>query len=231
MSVEPTRTSQETVSAPMSLLDRVAGMFYEPAAVFRSLRERPDFILPVILILCAGIVTFIATMRGNLTATLTPEQAEAIAKIPRLQLALSGAIGSVVMVAFGWVIRSLVFMLLGKATGGMGGYGPVLSSQGYVMLPQFLGTLIGVILMLGLGRPVTLSLADFLSLAKLRAPLGAFLSQINPFVLGYLILAPIAIMETSGVNRRKALAIVMPCWALVVLVQAILAIVSHAMQG
>lgn len=212
----------------MGLLDRVAGLFYEPGAVFRSLVRKPDYMLPIVLIVLGAGISCLATLRGDLTAALSPAQAEAIAKIPRARLAALATASYALTISLGWFVRSLAFAALGKAVGGEGKFSRVLSAQGYVMIPQFLGGLLSTVLLLGLGRPVALGLNDLLPLARWRTPLGIVLGQANPFVLGYLILASIAIAETLAISRRKAGAIVVGCWIPIVLVSLAMAALSPA---
>ena len=231
MSIEPPGISQTTGKPEMSFLDRIAGLFYEPAMVFRSLCRRPDYVLPAILILLASAMSFVAALRLDLSSILTPDRLEAAAKVPRITMAVSSAVSVVVMMSLGWVLRSLVFVGLGKAMGGEGRFAPSFSAQGYVMIAQFIGILLSTVVLLNVGRPVPLALSYFLPAAKLRTPLGVLTGEINPFVLGYLILAPIAVAETAGISRRKALGIVMPVWILVVLIQVGMAAVGAALQG
>ncbi|MGE5550668.1 MAG: YIP1 family protein [Bacteroidota bacterium] len=226
-----TRLDQSAPAAEMGFLDRLAGLFYEPGNVFRSLSRRPDYVFPIILIVLAAALSLLTASRIDYTATLTPEQAEAIAKVPRWTLAASSAVSALIVTAISWIVRSVAFMALGKAVGGEGRFGSFLATQGFVMVPQFLNVLLVAVFAAATGKPYSLSLAYFLSATAQSTPVGVLCAQISPFVFGYLILAPIAVSEAAGISRRKAWAIVLPAWLLIVLLQAGMAALGGMMRG
>lgn len=226
-----TRVDQASPVTEMGFLDRVAGLFYEPANVFRSLCRRPDYVFPLILVVLSAALALLIALRIDYTAALTPEQAEAVAKIPRWTLAVTSAVSVLIMTTLGWIIRSVIFMALGKAVGGEGRFGPSLSTQGFVMAPLFLNNLLVAVFSVAKGKTVALSLAYFLSSTAQSGPIGVLCAQVNPFVLGYLILASIAVAETAGTSRRKAWTIVLPAWFVIVLAQVGMAALGGMLRG
>ena len=230
MSTEPTEIGQPAAETQYGMLDRLAGLFYEPGRVFRSLRGRPDYVLPVILVLLTGILTLIAAMKLDYAAILPPDQAEQVAKVPPLFLAITSTLSVLAVTAVGWLLRTAVFIGLGKAIGGEGKFGPLLSVQGYVMVPQFLGVLLEAIAAVYTGRQIPMALSAILPLAKQGTTLGVLMGQVSPFVLGYLILSPLAVAEIMNIPRRKAWWIVLGAWAVAVLLQVGAAAVRTMLQ-
>lgn len=172
MSTEPTLPGLPETAAEYGPIDHLAGLFFEPGAVFRGLRRKPDYALPIFLFLLSGVLTYLTTTKLDFTAMLTPEQLEQMAKVPRATIAVSGTVTALLMLVAGWFLRSAVFLGVGKALGGEGKFGPVLSAQGYVLVPQFLGSLATAIVVFYTGRQIPLALSIYLPPAQQGTPRG-----------------------------------------------------------
>ena len=182
MSAEPPLSQPMPEQPSYGLLDRLAGLFYEPGKVFRSLRERPDYVFPVVLILLTGFLTLLISLKLDYAAILPPEQAEQVLKTPRTVLAVISTLTALITIIAGWFLRTAIFLGLGKAAGGEGRFGSLLSAQGYVIVPEFLGSLLVAIAAVYTGRQIPMALSAILPLAKQGTPLGVLLGQVSPFV-------------------------------------------------
>lgn len=214
--------------APASLAARIAATFLSPAALARSIRERPRWI-DALLISTAVAVLAAATLPAEffLTAAedavtrrgtpveITSSPAE-IARWGRYLAMLNALIGHP-LIAFGLAgLLTLIFTIL---AGGRATFAEHLALTSHALLILALGTLTTILARVLLADPTAeLSLALLIPGPR-TGWLGEMLGLVNPFTVWMLIAVAVGVSVLDpGRSRRSSLAVLLGAYLTLVIV-------------
>lgn len=218
---------------------RIAGVFFSPVETLQSIAQRPDIVVPLVLLLLLMIpmgiiaathVDFASAAREAVSANpnISPKQAAravAFSQTIGRGVAYGSPLLSIVVV----LIVAGIFLLAFRLMGGEGDYKQALSVVTYVWYVYIVeGALRSVILinkgMVGAERMATLlrSNLGFLTDLKEHPMLFALLSSIDIFNLWVLALLVIGFAFVSRLARAQSTAIVASLYMVVVLIKVAL---------
>jgi len=221
---------------PLEALGRVARVFYAPRRAAGEIRDRPNWVFPLLLSVFFSLLLSVAVFSR-------PEWQEA------LQKALSGApktlgelervqlLKAMRIMAYGAVVAAVVVgnlflalllwgiaVLLEGRTKFLTVFSLQLHAQMVTVLPQALG--LGILLARrgngpeGAGDPLPFNLAYLLPAQGVAPLLRAFASAVDLFSLWYWGLVLLGLPIVAGLSRRKLLVPVMVLWIVGILVRA-----------
>jgi hypothetical protein len=209
----------------LGFFSRLAGLFTGPGRVFAWLREKPDFVWPVIfLLISVGFSIPIGNFQTKLMAETFPKYADAMAKAPVKSQAtmVIGIISGLFTIIVIWMITTLIYKLFAKIAGGeTTRFTAALSMIGYTYLASSLQSLFQGGILLANGSVPPLGFEAGMELSKrFFTPTGLLLAQINPFAIGGLILTCIALEKGFKLTRGKAITIAILIWIAGIGIQA-----------
>jgi hypothetical protein len=232
--------------------ERIAGVLFAPAETFEDISRKPDFLVPILLILLIGYASTILLMPRMDWDSVMAQQAEQMKKRqPNMTEAdmerASGIVktfGTVMayiapILMFAWyVVVAGIFLLAFRLMGGQGTFGQAFSTVLYSWIPMLVNSIVITIvaIMRGSVDPVTMatlvkSNPAFLVDMKAHPALYSLLASVDIFTIWMLILLIIGFATLSRVSRAKAAAIVISLWLVLVLVKSAFALIGAGMQA
>jgi len=228
---------------------RMVGVFFSPGQTFASIARRPDWVVPLVIILLISVasaivvaqrVDFGAMVRQQMEQRkdLSPDQIERGAK-------MAGAFSKAI-VYFSPVITVIIFaiiagvLLLGsRLFGGEGNFLQAFSTTVYAWLPNLVKGVILTIVILAKGHvdPQQMATAvrsnlGFLVDFKTQPMSFAVLSSFDLFSIWTLILFVIGFAAFSRMSKARAATVVVSLWIVTVLFKLIpAAIQAMRMKG
>lgn len=198
----------------LGFFSRLTGLFAAPGRVFAWLREKPDFLWPVIFILIsAGFSVCMKDFLLKVMIEAYPKYADIFSKAPNISPALM--VGSAVFnLLLALLVSTFFYWLLVKMAGGEPiRFTAALSMIGYIQIVAALQSLFqgGVFLITGNYSPVGLEMNLELS-QRLFTTQGQLLSQINPFTVFWLFLTWVALRSGFKLTKGKATVITAISW-------------------
>lgn len=242
-------TGLELQPERMSTLSRLVGVFFEPKKTFEDIAQRPNFVVPMILImLCALAVTvtftqhvgwdrFLRQQMENSTnsrvAQLTPEQKEQAVAMQAKFAPIFGVVGIVVGIPLYYTVGSAV--LLGIVAGIMSApvkFKQVFAVMAYSSLPGVVSSILTLVVMLlknpdqfNLQNPLAFNPAAFMdpqSTPKFLYSLGSAMDLFSFWAI-FLIATGLKAAAGKKLSFSGALFSVILPWAVFVLGRAALA--------
>jgi hypothetical protein len=223
---------------------RIIGVLFSPDATFASIVRRPDWVVPLIVLLVLSAVSglimakrldFAAPAREAMETNknLSTEDAERMER-------MSGSIGKVISYAapvFTVIILLLVagiLLLAFRLMGGEGTFKQAFSVTAYAWMPGVIKGIITLIIMVAKGgmiSPVALativrSNLAFLVDVKTNPILFALLANLDIFSIWMLILFIIGFSYVARVSKAKSAAIIISLW----IVKTLLGLIGPALQ-
>jgi hypothetical protein len=202
--------------APMSFLQRLTGIFVSPAKVFESLRPRPIWILPfLILLLYIPILQLISfssetgkeairqeMMKSPRSAQMTPEQQERALGFSKVIVPVSTLIAFPVIT---FALVGIIYFIFSILLGGESTYKQALSAWTHCGLIGLVGGAIqtGMVFLKGNLTPTT-SIAAFLPFLDEKTFLYKLFQTFDLFVLWQLAVLSIGMGIMSRVGTKKA---------------------------
>ena len=233
--VEPAAPAppQEPKPNPFS---RIAGVFFAPGETFASIVRRPDFVVPLVLILVVSLVTGILVAEKVDFKALAREAVEnasrpgASPEFQQRQINMMGGVmkASAFLAPFitvvSMVILAAVVFAAFKIFGGEGDFLQAFSITVYAWMPNLIRAIVSVVAimakksisMYSLQNPVASNPGYFVN-AKLHPILAAFLGSFDVFTIWVVILMIIGFAAMSRFSRAKATAIMLSLFAIKVL--------------
>ncbi len=220
-------------------IQRIINVFFNPLKLFRYLRQKPEFMLPLVLAVLIGLGTAylvydiaiddqIAKFEQN--DRIPDEQKDLI--IDRLEESRTGTtriLYSVVipffMVIILFLLISAVFLFIGNVLlGGKAKYKQVLSVYGYsYLIMGILGTIVKVPLILKQHTvKIDTSLAVLFSPTSMSTALYNFIGSFDIFTVWFLIVFGIGFAVIYRFSKLKALASVFIAWLAYVVIFKVL---------
>ena len=241
-----TGTSEPMTSAPpdapaKNSFQRIAGVLFAPAETFRDIARKPDFIIPLLLILIVGyIATFVVLPKMDWDA-MAAQQAEQMKKQRPNMTEADVERGSAMVKSFGtvaaWIgpllqliwylIVAGVLLLAFRLFGGEGTYGQAFSATLYAWMPMIIGAIVGTIVIAlrpGMFDPndaatLVKSSPAFLVDPKEQAALFAVLSSLDIFTIWTVILLIIGFSKLSRSSIGKSAGIVISLWVVIIVIK------------
>jgi len=218
---------------------RIIGVLVSPNATFASIARRPDWVVPLVLLLlvafAAGIVMaprvdFAAPAREAMeqNKNATPEQVDRAVR-------MSASIGKVftyiapVLSLIGLLIIAGVVLLAFRIFGGEGDFKQAFSVTCYSSMPSIIKSIVTMIVIVargGMVHPQTLqtivrSNLGFLVDYKTNPMAFALLSSFDVFSVWFLALMIIGFSYVARVSKVKAAVTIISLWVLVLLLKLI----------
>ena len=227
----------------MSGFSRIWGMFFRPREVFTSLRDKPNWLLPFILVCLVSLVVVYVTydarmsdVRNNILSNpnITEEQRVVIEERLTQQNPLLSVVftpvGVTIYIFFFTLILHLVFNVI---LGGSGSFKKILSTFTYsclVGIPEFI-IKTPLILAKGSIEKVQTSLALFLPVDLSDKFYYNFLAGFDIFNLWQVLLISLGVSVIYNFTFKKSFTTVFILWLIAILVGTVLKTVFGGMFG
>lgn len=212
--------------------ERIVGVFTAPTMTFASIARRPDWVVPlIVLLLFAGVTGFVTssqvdferTMRDQLEGRkMTEEQIEKAIEMGSGMQKIGPWIGVLFAPVILLIVAALI-MLGHKIMGGAGGFAGYFSVALYGWFPQLVKSLIVTVMLLA-GEPMTVnemmvaaySNLGFLVDSSTEPVLFALLTKLDIFTLWSIFLMTIGSAFVSRGARLQSAVIVTGLWCVYV---------------
>jgi membrane protein, antimicrobial resistance system len=219
---------------------RIGGVIASPTETLRDIAERPDWLVPLLIIVVASLLLGFAMSgkvdfetatreqleRRGVTGPELERQLEMISKVQRLTTPFFTALGGIIVP----LVVALALMLAGRIFGGEATFKQSFSIASYAWIPQALKTLIMAALLMRAGEVDLMQLPLLLksNLGFLSDPVsspGVFtlLSSLDVFAIWTIVLLGIGFAYAHRLSRSVATALAGALFVVVVLIQAGLA--------
>lgn len=218
---------------------RIIGVIFSPNATFASIARRPDWVVPLVLLLlvslAAGVIMaphidFGAAAREAMeqNKNATPEQIDKAVRI-------SSSIGKVftyispVLSLIGLLVISGVCLLAFRIFGGEGDFKQAFSVTCYSSIPTIIKSIVTLIIIVAKGgviaapalQTLVRSNLGFLVDYKTNPMAFALLSSLDIFSVWFLALMIIGFSYVARVSKVKAAVTIISLWVLVLLLKLI----------
>lgn len=214
---------------------RMFGVFFNPIPTMKSVAERPDWVVPLLLILVLTFATnFIAAPRLDMVTDMreqmaengaTEEQIDEMAENMGTMQKVMGPLSVVLIPIWISLLAGVIFVAF-KMFGGGGTFKQAFAVTTYAWLPLLLKGIIGTVLILNRTDVRMSELANlvksnpaFLVDMKEQPAAFAFLSSIDVFNLFMVFLLIIGFSQLTRLSRGTSAAIVLSLWLVTVLVK------------
>ncbi len=225
---------------PKNAFERIAGVFFAPVETFADIARKPDFLIPLLVILVVGYATTFMIMPYLDWDAMIAQQAEMVQKqnpnVSDADLAQMGrftkAIAKVtayigpLLVLVGYLIIALVVWGACRMMGGQGDFKQAFSATLYAHFPRvILGIVATVVVMArGMVDPSTMatvvkSSPAFLVDMKEQPVLFSLLSSFEIFQIWTIILAIIGFAALTKLSTQKTAAIIVSLWVILLVIK------------
>lgn len=224
-------------AAKPSPASRIGGVIASPGETLRDIAERPDWLVPLLIIVFASLLLGFAMSRSVDFETATREQLERrgvsgpelerqlemISKVQRITTPFFTALGGIIVP----LVVALALMLAGRIFGGEATFKQSFAVACYAWMPQALKTLIMAALLFRAGQVDVMQLPLLLksNLGFLGDPVsspGVFtlLASLDVFAIWTIVLLGIGFAFAHRLSRSVATALAVALFIIVVLIQA-----------
>lgn len=201
-------------------------IFINPSAVFRGIKEKPDWLKPLIVVLvglCTLSLLTISTTHDLITAqqieamrerNMTDEQIEQAMKFTSGPfIYVSAVIGTIISVSIILLIFALLLNVFIPMAGGEGSYKVVFSVVSYAALVKIPAHLLRwILIIIKKSLEVTTSLALFVPNLPVNSFAYRLLSGFDFFIIWEMILVAMGISLTNNLRKEKAYILVFVIW-------------------
>ena len=224
---------------------RLAGVLFEPVTTLRSVAERPDWVVPLIVLVLLSLASTLV-ITGHLDLERTMREKMAGKNIPAEQMDRQIEMGKkiakftaplvVVAIPITLAIVAAVFLLAFRMFGGEGTFRQAFSVTVYSWMPLAIGGIVTTIIVATRGmvtqdEVVTMlrSNLGFLVDSHDHNILHTLLSQLDVFTIWTLSLFAIGYSFMSRLSRAASAGIVIGMWMFVVLFKVAFAALTSSM--
>jgi hypothetical protein len=201
-----------------TLFARAVGVLADPGPTFEDIVKSPDYVIPVIFIILAGLLGLVPVVHAFKTM---PELIPSGVPTPPASVGVGIAlITSIVGQFIVWPLRALIFSGIGAMIGSRVDFRKSLAVSGYLNVTLVISGIITAIVIATTGQAVVLGLGMALSSHQLATAWGVVLSNINVFSLIYIGLSSVALAKLWNVKIPRAALITIMLWILVLAVSA-----------
>lgn len=241
-------------AAKLNSFQRIVGVFFTPTETFEDIARKPDFLVPIIILV---LITFVSTivviphldfdavvaqqteMMKKQNPNMTDADMERVGRMTRTFGKMAGYV-SPLLILIGLLVIAVVLWGAVRLMGGQGDFGQALSTTIYAWFPRMLlGGIIGmvIVMMRGMVDPTQMAAVvktspAFLVDMKEQPILFALLSSLDIFVIWTCILLTIGFSVLSKLSRAKTATIIFSLWFVTILFKVGMAAITAArMKG
>ena len=235
--------------AKVNSFERLLGVIFSPGETFRSIAQRPDWVVPLIVmvIISVGTIALFAPridwdpLRDQLADQMSTQGRDVSDSDLQQMISVSKIvmyIQSVVGIPIATLVIALVFLLAFKMFGGEGDFGQYFSVVIYSFVPQMISSILAVIILLIKGtvrldaiQTLVMSNLGFLADPTEQAVQFALLSSIDLFTFWTLALLVIGFGLVSKLSKGQVIGIVIAVWLIYVIGKVGLSAAGAAMRS
>jgi adenosyl cobinamide kinase/adenosyl cobinamide phosphate guanylyltransferase len=231
---EPIGAPAPSGPARQSAFGRLGGIIVSPVETLRSITQRPDWVIPLVLLIMVGAATSLASSRHiDVESSVRAQMERQGQKMSEAQMEQAVAIATTVhkfsaavtVVFVPLVILVIAAVLFGafKAFGGESGFVQVFSVVVYSWIPGIIKWVIGAVLIVNRGAVTAEETATLVrsNLGFLSSPdspvLFSLLTSFDLFTLWSLALLVVGLAFANRFSYARSAAIVVPLWLLFIL--------------
>jgi len=218
-------------------LSRIAGVFFAPGETFASIVRRPDFVVPLVILLVISLLTGVLVAQKVDFKELARDTIESQPRAKNLppdviEKQVNFTAGFMKVASYGSpVVSTLLLVVLAailfaafKIFGGEGEFLQALSITIYAWYPNLIRAIVSVVALMSkktltmftLQNPVASNIGYFMN-PKLHPIAAAFWGSIDLFTIWTLILLIIGFAAMSRFSRMKSAVIILSLWAVKIL--------------
>lgn len=220
-------------------IQRIIGVLFSPDTTMASIARRPDFVLPLVLLLitalAAGVIMapridFGAATREAMeqNKNVSQDQVEKAVKITNTMGKIFTYLAPILSL-IGLLVIAGILLLAFRLFGGEGDFKQAFSVTCYASVPSIIKSVITLIIILARGSIIpaqelaTLVRTNpgFLADMKTNPMAFAFLSSFDIFSIWFLALMIIGFAYLSRLSKAKSAAIIISLWIVVLLLKLI----------
>jgi hypothetical protein len=227
-------------TAEKNFLQRIIGVLFSPEETFRDIVRRPNVVAPLLLFLVIGYITTIVIMPIMDWDSIIAQQTEAMHKqnpnmtdadvqrmtgITKTMGRVMGYIGPIFGLVW-WLVVTGVLFLAFRLFGGQGTFGSAFGVTLYAWVPLTIFSILMTIIARAKGAfdpthaaTIVMSNPAFLVDMKEHPVLFGLLSSFDIFTIWTIILLIIGYAVMARVSKAKSASIVIPLWALMILIK------------
>jgi len=216
---------------------RLAGVFFSPGETFASIVRRPDFVVPLVIIMLISLLSGVLIAEKVDFKLLIRDQIESSPNASRIpadmkekQISIGAGFAKAltffapITSVVGLVIFAAIFFAAFKIFGGEGDFLQAFSITAYAWMPNMIKAILTLIpvltkkslTMYTLQNPIASNLGYFID-PKAHPIEAAFLGSFDLFTIWTLILLIIGFAAMSRFSRAKSAVILLSLWAIKIL--------------
>lgn len=222
-------------AAPRNAFQRMAGVLFSPVDTFRDIAMRPDWIIPLIVVMLMSLVSYLviaphldleSTLREQMEARgITDQQAidkqvELITKVAKFNAPVT-----VVVVPLMILFMAGVLLLSFKLMGYGGTFKQFFAVTVYAFLTHIVKAIVTSIIVASRGTMTQLELVSlvksnlgFLVDPKTSPAAFSFLSSLDVFNIWMVVLLIIGLAFAARVTTRQSAVIVLILWSIIIMI-------------
>ncbi len=234
-----------------SSFGRVLSVLTSPTATFRSIAERPTWLVPTLVLVVLGLISMLVAVpridwEGTMRAQLEQSGRQVPAEQIETQVEFMEKFGTVMMyvaaVVLPWIIyplMALIFLGLFRVVGSELGFKTSLGVLLYGFMPWAVATLLGIPVMLAQDSLVAERLDAGVLMSNLAvfagddtgSAMGSLLASVDLFSLWTIALLVIGYAIAARVSKGRSAAIVVGLWLVFIAGKAGLAGLDQMLSG
>ena len=211
-------------------LSKIMGIFSRPRETFGSIDEKPDWLLPFLILIAVSILSLVITYHkvilpeqiakvtemGNLTEEQLAKAREMMEGMRGIILSLVGIIITISLFLF---LKSGIFLVFSNILGGESTFKKVLSISSWALLIEVAEIFVKTAVMfLTHSSQVITSLALFLSFRSHKSFTFRLLNKFDFFTIWELALIGIGLSTVSKFSTKKGEGIVFSLWVIWIII-------------
>lgn len=207
-------------------MDKIINIFFSPAKVFQSLKEKPSWALPLVIVLIFIALTAVVTVISTKDVAMAKqeevlkERGMSDEQIQQAKVFLTGplpavfgAIGAIIVTGVILLIFALLLNVLVPAFGGVGSFARVFSVVSHSALVMVPGNIIRLLLILVTKSiSATTSLAAFTPNLARNSVIFQILASFDLFTIWEMILVAMGIRIVNDLKKNNAYLLVLGIW-------------------
>ncbi len=211
-------------------LSKIMGIFSRPKETFGSIDEKPDWLLPFLILIAVSILSLVITYHkvllpeqitkvtemGNLTEEQLAKAREMMGGMRGILLSLVGIIITIPLFLF---LKSGIFLVFSNILGGESTFKKVLSVSSWALLIEVAEIIVKTpIMFLKHSSQVITSLALFFPFLSHKSFAFRFLNKFDFFTIWELVLIGIGLAIASKFSTKRGEGIVFSLWVIWIII-------------